>query len=165
MAHIDKSKKLRASILDRLFDNDPNNVSEKDLEQHQKLKQLRESVRRDLVSMLNTRFRIVEPGDDYPEARKSLLNYGLPDLATINIFDKERRKEFIDHLEMLLIEFEPRFKTVKVNYLENSNTSDKTLRFKIDAVLYADPSPEAVVFDSTLEPVTRTVNIEENSYG
>lgn len=165
MARVDKSRKLRPSILDRLFDNDPDNAREKDLDQHQKLKQLRESVRRDLVSMLNTRFRIVEPGDDCPETRKSILNYGLPDLATINIFDKVKRKEFIDHLEMILIEFEPRFKSVKVNYLENANTSDKTLRFKIDAVLYADPSPEVVVFDSTLEPVTRTVNIEENSYG
>lgn len=165
MARVDKSKKLRPSILDRLLDNDPGNTQEKDIEQHQKLKQLRNSVRRDLENMLNTRFRMVEPSSEYPELQKSLLNYGLPDLATINIFDKIKRQEFIEHLETLLTEFEPRFKSVKINFMENTNTADKTLRFKIDALLYADPSPEVVVFDSTLEPVTRTVNVEDTNYG
>ena len=165
MARVDKTKKLRPSVLDRLLDNDPGSTLDKDPDQHHKLKELRDSVRRDLENMLNTRFRMVEPGNEYPQLQKSLLNYGLPDLATINIFDKIRRQEFIDHLETLLTEFEPRFKSVKISFMENKNTADKTLRFKIDAVLYADPSPEVVVFDSTLEPVTRTVNVEETNYG
>ena len=165
MARVDTKKKLRPSILDRLIDNDPNNSVEIDRDQHQKLKDLRDSVRRDLVNLLNTRFRMVEPDDELVEVRKSLLNYGLPDLATVNISDKVKRKEFIDHLETVLIDFEPRFKSVKVNYMENSDSLDRTLRFRIDAILYADPSPEMVVFDSILEPVTRTVNVEETSHG
>jgi len=165
MARVDKKKKLRASILDRLLDNDPNNNVEVDPDQHQKLKDLRNSVRRDLENLLNTRFRMLEPDNQYKELQKSLLNYGLPDLATVNIADKDKRKEFIQELEMTLIEFEPRFKTVKVVYMENSESSDRTLKFRIDATLYADPAPEAVVFDSTLEPVTRTVNVEVSSHG
>lgn len=165
MARVDKKKKLRPSILDRLIDNDPNSSVEIDPDQHQKLKDLRDSVRRDLVNLLNTRFRMVEPDDELIEVKKSLLNYGLPDLATVNISDKDKRKEFIEHLETVLIEFEPRFKSVKVNYMENSDSLDRTLRFRIDAILYADPSPEMVVFDSILEPVTRTVDVEETSHG
>lgn len=165
MARVDKKKKLRPSILDRLFDNDPDNAVERDTDQHQKLKELRNSVRRDLENLLNTRFRMLEPGKEFVEIKKSLLNYGLPDLATVNISDKLKRKEFIEHMESILIEFEPRFKTVKINYMENSDTLDRTLRFRIDATLYADPSPEVVVFDSVLEPVTRTVNVEEASHG
>lgn len=165
MARVDKKKKLRPSILDRLIDNDPNSSVEIDPDQHQKLKDLRDSVRRDLVNLLNTRFRMVEPEDELIEVKKSLLNYGLPDLATVNISDKDKRKEFIEHLETVLIEFEPRFKSVKVNYMENSDSLDRTLRFRIDAILYADPSPEMVVFDSILEPVTRTVDVEETSHG
>ncbi len=165
MARVDKKKKLRPSILDRLLDNDPDNNMEKDLEQHQQLKELRNSVRRDLVNLLNTRFRMLEPDDEFNELKKSLLNYGLPDLATINIVDKAKQKKFIDDLELLLIEFEPRFKSVKVNYMLNTDSLDRTLRFRIDATLYADPSPEVVVFDSILEPVTRTVNVEESSHG
>lgn len=165
MARVDKKKKLRASILDRLFDNDPNNSIEIDSDQHQKLKELRNSVRRDLENLLNTRFRMIEPADELLEVKNSLLNYGLPDLATVNISDKVKRKAFIDHLESILIKFEPRFKSVKVNYMENSDTLDRTLRFRIDATLYADPSPEVVIFDSILEPVSRTVNVEETSHG
>ena len=165
MARIDKKKKLRPSILDRLFDNDPDNAVERDADQHQKLKELRDSVRRDLENLLNTRFRMLEPDSKFIQIKKSLLNYGLPDLATVNISDKLKRKEFIEHMESILIEFEPRFKTVKINYMENSDTLDRTLRFRIDATLYADPSPEVVVFDSVLEPVTRTVNVEETSHG
>ena len=165
MARVDKKKKLRPSILDRLFDNDLDNNVEVDPDQHQKLKDLRNSVRRDLENLLNTRFRMIEPPDEYNELKKSLLNYGLPDLATVNISDNEKRKKFIRHLESILIEFEPRFKTVKVTYMENTDSLDRTLRFRIDATLYADPSPEIVVFDSILEPVTRNVNVEETSHG
>lgn len=165
MARVDKKKKLRPSILDRLFDNDPLNAVEVDTDQHQKLKDLRGSVRRDLENLLNTRYRVIEPDDDYLEVKNSLLNYGLPDLATVNISDKEKRNEFIEHMQTVLIDFEPRFKSVKVRYMENSDSLDRTLRFRIDAVLYADPSPEVVIFDSILEPVTRTVNVEETGHG
>ncbi|VAW63761.1 Uncharacterized protein ImpF [hydrothermal vent metagenome] len=165
MARVDKKKKLRPSILDRLFDNDLQNNVEVDPDQHQKLKQLRDSVRRDLENLLNTRFRMIEPADEYKELKKSLLNYGLPDLATVNITDTKKRKQFTQRLESILVEYEPRFKKVKVTYMENSDMLDRTLRFRIDATLYADPSPEVVVFDSVLEPVTRNVNVEETSHG
>lgn len=161
MARVDKKKKLRPSILDRLLDNDPANAMDADIGQHQKLKELRSSVRRDLESLLNARLRIIEPDDELVNLKKSLLSYGLPDLATVNIIDKNSRKQFVTQLENLLLEFEPRFKSVNVNYLENSSTLDRSLRFRIDAVLYADPSPEMVIFDSVLEPVSRTVNVEE----
>lgn len=161
MARIDKKKNLRASILDRLIDSDPSNRVEAESSKHQKLKQLRQSVRRDLENLLNTRLRIIEPDDEYSQLKHSLLNYGLPDLATVNISNIDKRKAFVQQLESLLMDFEPRFKSVSVNYQDNSNSVDRTLRFRIDATLYADPSPEVVIFDSVLEPVSRTVNIEE----
>lgn len=165
MARIDKKKKLRPSIIDRLFDDEPNNQNEVDLGKHQKLKQLRSSVRRDLENLMNARFRVMEPGEEYVELEKSLLNYGLPDLATINIVDLEKRKDFTNELERILKEFEPRFKNVNVSYLDNKDNIDRTLRFRIDATLYADPSPEVVVFDSVLEPVTRSISIEDAGHG
>jgi type VI secretion system protein ImpF len=161
MARVDKKKNLRASILDRLIDNEPHLKVEAEKSKHQQLKNLRSSVRRDLENLLNTRFRIVEPSGEFHELEKSLLNYGLPDLATVNITDTEKKKDFTRSLEQILRNFEPRFKSVNVRYLDNQDITDHTLRFRIDATLYADPAPEAVVFDSTLEPVSRTVNVEE----
>ena len=165
MARIDKKKKLRPSILDRLIDDEPHNQSESDPGQHQLLKQLRESVRRDLESLLNTRYSIISPSEQHPELEKSLLNYGLPDLATVNILDSRRRDEFTRTLEKTLMDFEPRFKTVKVSYLDNSDKLDRTLHFRIDAEIFAEPLPEVVVFDSVLESVTRNVTIKEISHG
>jgi len=165
MARIDKKKKLRPSIIDRLFDDEPENQNEIDPGQHHKLKQLRRSVRRDLENLMNARFRVMEPGAEYQELEKSLLNYGLPDLATINITDLDKRKEFTSKMEKILKEFEPRFKKVNVSYLDNKDNLDRTLRFRIDATLYADPSPEVVVFDSILEPVTRSISIEDHGHG
>lgn len=161
MARVDKNKKLRPSILDRLLDDEPYNQTESDPGQHQLVKQLRNSVRRDLESLLNTRYHIIKPPDDLHEVDKSLLNYGLPDLATINITDSKKRLEFTDQLQKTLVEFEPRFKSVKVTHIENKDDTDRTLRFRIDAVIYADPLPQVVVFDSVLESVSRTVSVKE----
>lgn len=161
MARVDKNKKLRPSILDRLLDDEPHNQAEQDPGQHQLIKQLRNSVRRDLESLLNTRYHVTAPPDELIEVDKSLINYGLPDLATINIADAKKRDEFTANLQKTLIEYEPRFKSVKVSYIDNKDDTDRTLRFRIDAVIYADPLPQVVVFDSVLESVTRTVTVKE----
>jgi len=165
LARVNKSKKLRPSILDRLLDDDPENLVETEPDQHHRLRELRASVQRDMETLMNTRLRLVEPDEKYSELKTSLLNYGLPDLATVNLSDKKNKTAFIDSLETLLIEFEPRFKSVNVQYLENNEALDRTVRFRIEATLYADPMPEVVVFDSVLEPVSRSVNIEEAGYG
>jgi len=161
MAHIDKNKKLRPSILDRLLDDQPHNKVEIDAGREQKIIQLRNSVRRDLETLLNTRYRVVAPPEELEQLEFSLLNYGLPDLATVNTLNIKKKNEFVKSLEKLLKDFEPRFKSVKVKFKKNGDKKDRTLRFSIDATLYADPFPEVVVFDSVLEPVTRTVNVEE----
>lgn len=164
MAQVNKKRDLRPSIMDRLIDNEPGNRVEVDSGQHQKLKDLRQSVRRDLENLFNTRIRLIEPDDKFHHLKRSILNYGLPDLATVNLTNIERRREFVQEMERLLLEFEPRFKSVNVVYVENTNRSERMLRFRIDGTLYADPSPEVVVFDSVLEPVSRNVSVEESRH-
>ena len=165
MSRLDNKKKLRPSVLDRLLDNEPHIKTEIDPGRHQFQKQLRDSVRRDLESLLNTRYYLFTPPEELPELGRSLLNYGLPDLATINIIDNQSRKDFTHKLETTLREFEPRFKTVNVSYIENNDKIDRTLRFRIEVVMYADPLPEVVIFDSLLESVSRTVTVKEISHG
>ena len=162
---VDKKKELRPSILDRLLDDEPHIQVEADKNRHQHLRELRNSVKRDLENLLNTRYRMVEPPEEFTQLELSLLNYGLPDLATVNIADIEKKRNFTRHLEKILRDYEPRFKTVKVNHIDNKDNTDRTLRFRIDATLYADPAPEVVVFDSVLDPVSRTVNVEESKHG
>jgi type VI secretion system protein ImpF len=159
-----QKKEFRASILDRLLDDEPHIQTDIDKSRHQQLRDLRDSVRRDLQSLLNTRHRMVSPPEESKHLDISLLNYGLPDLAAVNIADIEKRRNFTRLLEKILKDFEPRFKTVKVQHLVNSNPADRTLKFRIDATLYADPAPEIIVFDSVLDPVSRIVNVEESKH-
>lgn len=162
---IDKKKELRPSILDRLLDDEPHIQIEADKNRHQHLRELRNSVKRDLENLLNTRYRVVKPPEEFGQMEISLLNYGLPDLATVNIADNEKKKDFTRDLEKILRDYEPRFKSVKVSHVDNKDNTDRTLRFRIDATLYADPAPEIVVFDSILDPVSRSVNVEESKHG
>ncbi|MGD8559508.1 MAG: type VI secretion system baseplate subunit TssE [Gammaproteobacteria bacterium] len=161
MARIDKNQELVPSILDRLTDNtiyshDPSLNSS-----FQRIRELRQSVRRDLENLFNTRFRITDIPDDLEELDNSLLNYGLPDLATINLLDSTSRNRFCRSLEATIKKFEPRFKNVEVSHVGNVDENDRTLRFRIEAVLYAEPLPETIIFNSVLEPVTRSVKIED----
>jgi type VI secretion system protein ImpF len=90
------------------------------------------------------------------EIERSILAYGVPDLTGANLSNARAREEFLRSIESVIRGCEPRFKSVRVAAVENTDPLDRTLRFRIDALLYADPAPEAMVFDSHLEPVTRS---------
>jgi len=162
---IDNNKKLRPSLLDRLFDDEPHHQTEQELDHYQHLKQLRASIRRDLEHLLNCRYCINEPSPALIQTEKSLFNYGLPDLATINIIDIEKRSVFIRKLERTLLAYEPRFKSIKIIFLTNEESIDRTLRFRLETVIYADPVPEVIIYDSILESTTRSVTVKEISHG
>jgi type VI secretion system protein ImpF len=70
------------------------------------------------------------------------------------------RQELCRLIEEVIRRYEPRFKSVKVLLRENREDFDRTLRFRIDAVLYAEPAPEPVVFDSMLEPSSASFHVK-----
>ncbi len=73
--------------------------------------------------------------------------------------EKDRRA-FARLLQTVIREHEPRFKSVKVQLLDNAEPLDRTLRFRIDALLYAEPAPEPVAFDSTLKPISGNFEVK-----
>lgn len=154
MAKIQAEQPLVPSVLDRLLDFEPQVSREAPRTRHQVLRELKQSVRRDLENLLNTRRRCLTWPAGYDELKQSLVNYGIPDFTGANMGSPKDRQEFCRTLQTLLRQYEPRFKTVTVTLLTNSEPLDRTLRFRIDALLYADPAPEPVVFDSTLEPAS-----------
>lgn len=162
---IDKKKEIRPSILDRLIDLEPHLKVEAEIARHQYVRDLRLSVKRDLENILNTRYRMRSTPEHLMQVERSVINYGLPDLATLNIRDLDKKRQFVRDLERTIKRFEPRFKSVRVQHIDNTENHERTLRFRIDATLYADPAPEIIVFDSVLDPVHRTVKVEESPYG
>jgi type VI secretion system protein ImpF len=70
------------------------------------------------------------------------------------------RADFAGVLEQILRDFEPRFKTVHVEMLENPDATQRVLRFRIEGLLHAEPAPEPITFDSALEPATGNVEVK-----
>ncbi|MCC6416938.1 MAG: type VI secretion system baseplate subunit TssE [Gemmataceae bacterium] len=160
MAKVAADQLLVPSVLDRLLDEDPELTREPAKSRHQVLRELKLSVRRDLEHLLNTRRRCVPPPPALTELDESLVNYGLPDFTGLSMTSAEERDEFRRAVEKVISTCEPRFKTVSVQLVDADEPLDRTLRFRIDALLYAHPAPEAVVFDSAVEPITGNVEIK-----
>jgi len=154
MARVRPNQPLVASVLDRLLDDDPETTREPAPSRHQVLRDLKRAVRRDLENLLNTRVRCLTWPPSLSELKQSLVNYGIPDFTALSLSGSRDREEFARLLQGIIRQFEPRFKTVKVELLEKGESLDRTLRFRIDALLHAEPAPEPVSFDSVMKPVT-----------
>ena len=159
MAHIRNDQPLTPSVLDRLIDREPGNSREVPKSSTQVLAELKQSVRRDLENLLNTRWRATRLPEDLNELEFSLANYGIPDISGASLALPAERERFRRVVEMVIRHFEPRFKEVSVEMLDKMETLERTLRFRIDALLHAEPVPEPVVFDSALEPATGNIQV------
>jgi type VI secretion system protein ImpF len=160
MAKIQETQPLIASVLDRLLDDDPTVSREVAKSRNVVLRELKQAVRRDLENLLNHRRRVQGWPAGLGELDKSLVGFGLPDFTGTPMTTPESREQLRRTLENVIRTFEPRFKTVRVHVLDTAEPRARTLRFRIDALLHADPAPEPVVFDSALEPATGTVRVK-----
>lgn len=163
MARIDADQDLRPSLIDRLLDDDPARPDPVTRSRGQHLRELREAVRRDIENLLNTRQRCLPLPAGMNELLVSTVNYGIPDFSGVDLAAKERREEFRRAVEEAIRRFEPRFIKVAVAMLGASGNDDRTLRFRIDALMHADPAPEPIVFDSVIDPSTRSVAVRTES--
>src|SRR6266508_1960803 len=117
------------SILDRLLDDEP-------------------EVSRDLEALLNTRQELLEEvPSEFTEVSRSLVTYGLPDFSSFSLLNINDRNRIRRALEQAIATFEPRFERVRVN-LDPPREQDRTLRFRIEALLRLEPAPEPVTFDA-----------------
>lgn len=156
------SPALRLSIIDRLLDDNPGVQSEVPPTPEQTQRALYHAVRRDLEALLNTRQRVVPVPASMEQLDQSLVNYGIPDFTGTNLSSADSRQKFARMIEAVIRRFEPRFKRIRVTLLDNAEPLDRTLRFRIDAVVYAEPAPEKIVFDSALEPITGNVQVKDS---
>jgi type VI secretion system protein ImpF len=152
MARWDPEQIVSQSLLERLIDLDPKNqTSEPAVTRAQTVRQLKGSVRRDLEWLFNSR-RTPEPaGSEYEELERSVYNYGLPDLSSLNWQSARDRQRLCRMLEQALALFEPRLRQPKVMAIENSSTSQHVLRFQIEGMLDMTPAPEHISFDTVLQ--------------
>ncbi len=160
MTRIRKDQPLVPSVLDRLIDEQPDSSRESVKMRSQVLSEVRNAIRRDLENLLNTRWRPLSWSSDMTELNHSVVRYGIPDVSAANLISDRGRHDYLKTVEETIRAFEPRFKSVRVSFVENSDYQDRTMRFRIDAMMYAHPAPEPIVFDSALEPATGEFSVE-----
>ena len=143
--------RLIPSILDRLIDLEPDRTSELPARRTQVLQQMKSSVGRDLQNLLNTRCRATSWPEGLTELSQSLMAYGIPDCVGINTGSKERQEHLRQMISVAVRLFEPRLTQIQVAVVGGDDPNDRTLRFRIDALLKIDPEPEPVAYDSRLD--------------
>ena len=145
---IDRS--IRPSLLDRLIDEEPGNRNEAPDRRAQSLKELKDSVRRDLEWLLNSRRSPAEPALSAKELWRSVYCYGLPDTTGLAMTSAEDRTRMARMVASAVAAFEPRLTNVTVS-MDPPTASSRVLHFQIEGLLKMEPSPARVFFDTKLE--------------
>lgn len=142
---------VRPSVLDRLLDDEPALHREPPVPPHEAVRRVVQAVRRDLEWLLNTRLTWVSDALASAEhAARSIATYGLPDYSTENLNDADARSRLRRAIEKAIAVFEPRLVQVVVTP-EPLREHERTMRFRIEAVLHVDPVREPVTFDTVLD--------------
>ncbi len=146
----DNDFRVTPSVLDRLIDLDPRASTDPPKARSVQMQELKQSVRRDLEWLLNTRCHYENIDDKLEEAPRSVAFYGLPDFTGIGAQIPTEQRRLLKLLETAVKIFEPRFLDPRIQ-VEPIDNTDRQLRFRIEAKLDVDPAPEPVVFDTVLQ--------------
>ena len=155
-------QQLQSSILDRLIDDEPEMQEAPSRTVGISISELRKSVRRDIEALLNARIQWHTWPEQYKELSTSCLSYGLPDFSSMSVSSHEGRNLLCEIVKKAILKFEPRFIEVEV-FTEEEQPLNRVLNLRINALLYADPEPEFISFNSEVEPINLGMKIFEAS--
>ena len=163
MPELVPKERLQPSLLDRLTDHDPDRKQESREARSLSEAQLRESVRRDLTWLLNsTHLASVQDLSAYPEVQRSVVNYGIADLAgqTLSGVDESKLERAIRETVLL---FEPRLlrETLRLRVLADKEDGHNTLVFDIEGEMWAEPVPRAVLLRTEINLEDGVARVEE----
>jgi type VI secretion system protein ImpF len=162
MADRTLEERLQPSLLDRLTDEAPTEKTEARDYRVIDAKRLREILRRDLVWLLNTNnFETQMDHDRYPEASKSVINYGVREVS--GDFSTRKRAQMIqESIERAVELFEPRIRpgTLQVILREEETASRTTMiYFDIRADMWAQPMPLELYLRSEIDVTSGAVQL------
>jgi len=154
---------LLPSLLDRLLDDHPEESRESAWRDVQVIRVLKASLCRDLQNLLNAHRLLAVIPEAYTELKTSLLNYGLPDLQSMEVREDHDLGLLCRLIEESIQAFEPRLQGVRVRPVidaEGKKPIDRRVRFEIEAVLVVEPLREPVLFSSSLDVASGEFAVE-----
>jgi type VI secretion system protein ImpF len=152
MAHT-REASFSQSLMDRLSERQewPNT-------QAGSLRVLKESIRRDLEAVLNTRRCMTGELNGYELAAASVLNYGLEDLSSFQTNPDGHLMQMQRAVQQCLAEYEPRLVNVSVS-VQDGDLLKREIRLHIEAQLPLYPSVEIVSFDTVFDVTTERYSV------
>ena len=168
MAGIQGRERLQPSLLDRLIDHEPNRAKDGPEAQVFTPAQLRQAVLRDLAALLNTsNLGTIQDLSATPLVAKSTLNYGVPGFA--GLFESSARSNALERkLADAIRAFEPRIRSETLRVRSRGTRDDATvlaLVFEIEGELWAQPVPQQLFLETTIEVETRLAVVVETRPG
>ncbi len=110
----------------------------------------KESVKRDLEWLLNTRRTFDERVDKYPLLSASVYGYGLPDITSVNVGSVKDQNKLLQIMTKSLETFDSRLRGIEIQ-IEPFVSPNRALKFRISGVVLMDPAPEEILLDTVLE--------------
>ncbi len=145
-------EKCQPCLLDRLTDDQPEAKEEGRAQRVISNQKYRRGVLRDLEWLFNTSAFLQSPGDeainlrDYPEAWRSVINFGVRQLTGMATPDMQRLQ---DDVSEALAVFEPRVSSRSMSI--HSSLERNLLSLEIEGDLWANPLPEQLHVKTTVD--------------
>lgn len=162
MADAPIKDRLQPSLLDRLTDNEPENRKETSDRRAINLRELRQTILRDLSWLFNSVcLESVQSLEAFPEIKSSTLNFGIPDLSGhhisgADVHDIERS------IRQAILNFEPRILkgTLKVRVVAvPEQYNHNAMNFDIEGDLWMQPLPLRIYLKTQIDLETGDVNV------
>lgn len=148
----DPLEKLQPCLLDRLTDEEPDKTEESRNQRVVSLQRYKRGVLRDLEWLLNTSAHLPEEGSkrvrlsDYPEAYRSVLNFGSRHLCGLLAPDTgELERQLHDAIHF----FEPRI--LRHSLTVKAVMDHQAVAFDIQGEIWANPIPEHLFIKTKID--------------
>jgi type VI secretion system protein ImpF len=152
MAELNRDQRFLPCLLDRLRDDDPKNSEESRSQRVMSLQRYKEGVIRDLQWLFNSSAHLPVEGveefrlEDYPEAKRSVINFGTRQLCGLIAPDMDGlQRELSEAIEI----FEPRIYRHSITI--KASMDRHLVAFEMRSVLWAEPIPEQLFLKTTID--------------
>lgn len=148
---------ITQSLVDRLIDDDPQASFDAHESEDEAIARYKVALRRDLESLLNTKRPWLPVVERYSGMDRTVVGYGIPDLSTEDMSVPAVRERVRRVIAQVIREHEPRLSEIAVE-MDEGPTS-RGMRLRIAAVLNLTQSEETVVYEASVRPGDRTIEV------
>ncbi|SCX19141.1 type VI secretion system lysozyme-like protein [Agrobacterium sp. DSM 25558] len=158
-----KQRTLARSVLDRLLDDAPDMENDPPASLSDQVREMREVIRRDLESLLNTRRNPAGPPADFKELTDALVSYGVDGILAANLVTDASKAKLAQTIERRISMFETRLADVRVSIMKNRMDGDRALRMRIQATFRLHEGMPPISFESKIDPSTQRFLVEASN--